>query len=91
MVQKCEFIVSGRAKRGEPLLCGRAGFRRRISRQLANASAVLCAKHAQRMAGGGFQVEPLDPVGAQPARRVEVTGIDTSERPLPLFASEEQR
>jgi hypothetical protein len=91
MSEQCEFVVESRKKRGEPVPCGKPGFRRRISGPLASTSAVLCLRHAQLMAKQGFEVEPLDPVGATARRLVEATGIDTSEGLLPLFDSEEER
>ena len=91
MSEQCEFVIVSRAARNKPLVCGRAGFRRGISRQLANASAVLCSRHARRMVEEGFQVQPLDPAEATARRRVEATATDTSQELLPLFGSDEKR
>lgn len=56
---ECEFIIASRAVRGKPVLCGKPGVRRQVSRQLA-VSAVLCDHHAQTMAKLDFEIDPLD-------------------------------
>lgn len=81
MSEKCEFIVTSRVARAEPLQCGKPGMRRRISGQLASTEMILCLDHALRTAKQGLEVDPLDRTAETMATRANASQPGVSETP----------
>ena len=59
---KCEVELHSRAKRGEPVPCGKPATTYRMSGEIASVITRLCEFHAEKIERQGYTLETVDPV-----------------------------
>jgi hypothetical protein len=62
---KCEAQLPSRAKRGEPVPCGRPAITYRMSGGLAWVTTSLCDVHAEKIERLGYTLQRLEPAARQ--------------------------
>lgn len=65
IVMKCKAQLPSRAKRGEPILCGKLATTYRVTGKLAWIIMPLCDLHAEKIERLGYTLQRVDPANEE--------------------------